>query len=280
MSPNRIRLAAWAALALLVAAPALAEKKIVRLPEGPEITGYDHFVRIGPGYTGGSFCELGGLQQPFDEIDLFLIPNDQYYTLLDPATCNECGATGTMTVDRIHVAINFRTACTQPILISILESDANGCPRPDLNKVLMAPTQFDLTGPGPGVTMFELNLANPVCLRGKAFLGLTVNQYGATCAEEGVNTPTLVYGDTVECAPCRAYNYYPDPDAPNGMFIDAFCNGPNDLTPGLPIHYVSGSCCKLMPTLPATWGQVRSRYRPRRVTPRARRRRFRARSRT
>lgn len=256
-------------LGLVLCAPgsARADRKVV-LPGDIRPTHLDGTIAVGPDLKLGGTCSLGGVYPPFDIIeDYFYPPNDQYLTLLNPATCTECATTGTMTVDMVHVAINFRTACEQPVVISILEAIDGACPAPDLNKVLLPPTQFTLTGPGPGTFQFDLNLADPVCLRGKAFLNVTINQFGAACNTEEFNTPTLAFADTMECQPCRYYNYYFD-----GLDLvkDQLCRTVGSWTPGPFLHSVSGSCCDLIPVLPATWGQLKIRY----ATPRRRRRRL------
>jgi hypothetical protein len=257
-------------LGLTICAPgsARAERKVV-LPAGIHSAGHlDGTIAVGPDLNAAGTCALGGVFPLFDILeDFFFPPGDQYFTLLEPATCAECVATGTMTVDVVHIAMNFRTACNQPIVVSIVEAKPGACPEPDLTKVLLAPTQFWLPGPGPGTFQFELSLANPVCLRGNAFLNMTINEFGSACSVSEFDTPTLAYADTMDCAPCRYYNYYSD-----GADIvkDQLCRSVGNWTPGPLLHSVSGSCCDLVPVFPVSWGQLKIRY----ATPRRRRRRF------
>ncbi len=254
-------------LALCAPASAHAARKAV-LPADIRSGGHlDGRIAVGPDLSAGGLCGLGGIFPPFDIIeDYFFPPGDQYFTLLDPATCTECATTGTMTVDQVHVSIDFRTACDQPVMISIVEATEGACPAPDLEKVLMAPTQFMLPGPGPGTFQFDLNVS-PICLRGKAFLNVTVDQFGSACNIAEFSTPSLAFADTMECQPCRYYNYYQD-----GLDLvkDQLCRAVGSWTPGPLLHSVSGSCCDLIPVMPGSWGQLKIRY----ATPRRRRRRF------
>ncbi len=255
-------------LALCAPATVSAARKAVLPADIRPARHLDGTIAVGPELTAGGTCGLGGLFQPFDILeDYFFPPGDQYFTLLDPATCTECATTGTMTVDQVHVSIDFRTACSQPVMISIVESTAGGCPAPDLAKVLMSPTQYMLDGPGPGTFQFDLNLASPICLRGKAFLNVTVDEFGSACNVEEFSTPSLAFADTMECQPCRYYNYYQD-----GLDLvkDQLCQSVGHWTPGPLLHSVSGSCCDLIPVMPGSWGQLKIRY----ATPRRRRRRI------
>jgi hypothetical protein len=245
--------------------PAAAEKVFLPgdiHPVDPSIPSID----VGPTVMTAGTCTLGGPTTPYDEIDYFQPPDDEYYTLLDPGTCTQCTATKTLTVDAVHLSIYFRTLCTQPVMVSIVEAKDGPCPEPDLTKVLVPPTHFDLPGPGPGIFIFNLALPSPVCLRGKAFLGITVTQFGSGCEADGINTPTLVYGDTLQCQPCRYYNYYFDG---TDFVRSQLCKPGGLLTPGPLVHYVTGTCCALVPVMPATWGQLKIRY----GSPRRRRRR-------
>ena len=268
--PHRRSLLLTLLLGFAICAPGLAraERKVV-LPADIRPAGPVHgTIAVGPDLNFGGTCSLGGLFQPFDIIeDFFFPPGDQYFTLLEPSNCTECAKTGTMTVDQVHVAINFRTACNQPIVVSIVEAKGGACLEPDLTKVLLAPTQYTLPGPGPGTFEFDLNLADPVCLRGNAFLNVTIDQFGSACSTEEFNTPTLVYADTMQCVPCRYYNYYSDG---SDLVKDQLCRSVGNWTPGPLVHSVSGSCCDLIPVIPATWGQLKIRY----ATPRRRRRRL------
>lgn len=248
------------ALSALASVSAHAEGKVILPADIHSIERLDGRIEVGTSTHAGGFCQPGAYSQ-FDILeDYFLPPNDMFFTLIDPATCTECTETGTVTVDRVHVTMNFRTACNQPVLVSIVEA-RNACPEPDLTKVLMAPIEFNLPSPGPGTFQFDLNLGTPVCVRGKAFLNITVDRFGTGCEIEEQTTPNLAYADTNLCQPCHYYNYYTD-----GAEIsrEHLCRTAGRLTPGPFLHWVSGNCCPLVPTLPATWGQIKMRYAPRR----------------
>src|SRR5262245_45278314 len=174
---------AFAALFLLCGTGlALAEKKVA-LPTGPRPADQlQGIIQVGtPRLLADSSCALGGVLPFFDDIDYLDPPQDQYFTLLDPATCTECTATGTMTVEEIHFRLTFQTACSQPAMVRLVEAKNDGCPEPDLTKPLMSYVPASINAPGPGQWEASITLPEPVCLRGKAFLEVTFDQIGSAC---------------------------------------------------------------------------------------------------
>jgi hypothetical protein len=118
---SKQRLLALLAVIACALATSMANADEVRLParsprpiDQPAI-----HVPIGPATFFGGLCSLGGPQSANQELDFFQ-DDDSYFTLLEPSTCLECAATGTMTVDAIHIGINFIVGCTMPVEVSIV----------------------------------------------------------------------------------------------------------------------------------------------------------------
>ena len=265
MSHSPLRLAfAFAVVFTLAGAGIAAAAKTVVLPDRPhpadELQGT---IQIGAAAgMVDSLCSLGGSLPFFDDIDYIDPPQDQYFTLLDPATCTDCTATGTMTVDQIHVRLTFQTACSQPAIVRLVEAKNAGCSEPDLTKPLMSYLPINIVAPGPGQWEAVVNLPDPVCLRGKTFLEVTFDAIGGGCTD-GISElpPYIAYADTNLCEPCHYYNYYM---SGGDLTKDHLCRAIGHWTPGPFVHYVSGHCCALMPVQPATWGRLKIRYGSRR----------------
>ena len=243
---------------------AAAEKTVV-LPDRPRPTDdLRGIIQIGgPAATLDSLCALGGTLPFFDDIDYIDPPQDQYFTLLDPATCTDCTATGTMTVDQIHVRLTFQTACSQPAIVRLVEAKNPGCPEPDLTKPLMSYLPVDIVAPGPGQWEAVVNLPDPVCLRGQSFLEVTFDAIGGGC-NDGISVlpPYIAYGDTNQCVPCHYYNYY---ESGGDLTKEHLCRAIGHWLPGPLLHWATGHCCSLIPVQPATWGRLKIRYGSRRV---------------
>jgi hypothetical protein len=257
---------AFAALCVLLAAGSAHAEKKVALPSGPRpADNLQGIIQIGnPRALQDSSCALGGVLPFFDDIDYIDPPQDQYFTLLDPATCTECTATGTMTVEEIHVRLTFQTACSQPAIVRLVEAKNEGCPEPDLTKPLMSYLPINVVAPGPGQWEALIALPEPVCLRGKAFLEVTFDQIGSLCTD-GIQElpPYIAYGDTNLCEPCHYYNFY---SSGGDLNKEQLCRAIAHWTPGPLLHWVTGHCCSLIPVQPATWGRLKIRYgSPRRV---------------
>ncbi len=173
-------------------------------------------------------------------------PNDQYYTLLDPASC-ECSGVGGLAPSVAHVQLDFPEACSIPIEVAIVEanSDDPNCPVPAPGEYLRSPITHQLTVEEPGTYDFALPLPSGACLTERAFLQVTFLTSG-----ECDGLPGLMI-DGAYCG-CVAYNAWPgsgDPSDLCGVF------------PGSPVMYVEASCCEAVPALPRSWGQLKSTYR-------------------
>jgi hypothetical protein len=211
-------------------------------------------VPIGPATFFGGLCSLGGPQSANQELDFFQ-DDDSYFTLLEPSTCLDCAETGTMTVDAIHIGVNFIVGCTMPVEVSIVEAFEGACPTPDTSRVLLAPVPATFSAPGAGFYVYDITLLNPVCLRGPAFLRFTITDFNPACSTPDFNRPTLAYQDNAPCPACRHY-YWTESGAKGDL-----CTLLGGANPVAPQHWVSGSCCELLPVERKSWGQIRIRYR-------------------
>ena len=209
-------------------------------------------VPIGSVPYNEGMCRLGGSQSVVASLPNFIQDDDSYFTLLEPSTCSECSATGTMTVERAYFGLWFSFPCELPTEVSIVEAFEGLCPTPDVSRVLMPPVRLRVLPSFPGPWLFIYTLPDPVCLRGPAFLRVTL---ASTDACEAVDLPQLTYGDGQLCAPCRFYRWGGNDQSPKDL-----CLLLDGIEPDLQQGAI-GSCCKATPVQQESWGRLKIRYR-------------------
>ena len=107
---------------------------------------------------------------------------------------------------------------------------------------------------------FDLTLRMPVVLPHPAFVGMTFATFNNCVTPAGDSQTDLVIADSVLCEPCKNFNYYYDPA---GIARAEYCyqaQAGHSVHFGPPILSVTGTCGQYVPTLPATWGQLKLRY--------------------
>lgn len=191
-------------------------------------------------------CRLGVTADPHLTMNYFYPPDDEYYTLIDPSACGCAGAQG-VAVTAAHVILDFPEACTLPVTVAVVAADLTdpSCPAPVREQYLCPPTDFDLEVSNAGGYDFLMPLGGACCVTQKAFLLIKVRELG-TCGA----VPSLYV--TFGCDPCTSWNYWP------GGALTDLCEG---YLLGNPNMYVDAACCSAVPTLPRTWGQLKSTYR-------------------
>lgn len=164
-----------------------------------------HRVQLGARTASTPVCQLGEQSAVF-AVNYILPPNDAYFTLLQPALCTACpGATGGY-ISRVHVALNFQVACSQPVEISVVAATGEpSCLVPDLLNVRCPAVPFDLVAPAPGDYEFELTLPEPCRFTDDAFLCVKFPEDAPACPDYNSRPQLLVSG---QCEYCRSYNVY------------------------------------------------------------------------
>lgn len=196
-------------------------------------------------------CNLGVSTGAAYIVNYLLPPDDAYYTLLDPAASCACPGNAVQ-LNAAHMLINFQTVCVQPIRVRIVPAVlvAPGCYEPDVNSTLCGPLFYNLAPGAVGNFQFNLPLPAGCCIQGPAFLDINFINPGAGCSTAATR-PRLI--TTANCAPCTSWNVYP-----NGF--DDLCD-PAIALPGNPVMWADGDCCAATPTLPHTWGRLKTLYR-------------------
>lgn len=241
------------ALSLALAfSPALATKTTpipTALPGGPSsITGSSAFCQLGQ--TGASGTAIW-----------FYAVDDYYYTFIDPATC---GCPAGLTNLTANWMLFYTEACTMDLQVWVVKAidSGGGCYIPDAGGDPPDPTAAEtLCGPTaivsqPGAGIFTHSVALPPCdclANGQpAFILFKIVGPGNCPVADGVlNSPQIVFDDSPD--PCVSYN--------------GFLGGaPAEMTttfgfPGNVTMWVDADCCQPTPTLPGTWGNLKTLYR-------------------
>jgi hypothetical protein len=202
-------------------------------------------------------CQLGIAAPSNSAFGYILPPDDGYYTLLDPSTCTDC-AGGPLQLVSAHVEHFFplgELPCDIPVKISIVAAvdPGDGC---------LAPNPFDQVCPEqcyiigyPGIddacVDFSFPLPANCCINGPVFLEI---KYAATECNQGNGTcpsgrPAFCGQNPEITGPCHQYNIYP--------------GGNDDLALAIGRNvtmWAAANCC-VVPTIPGSWGKVKTLYR-------------------
>ena len=193
-----------------------------------------------------SGCQVGVTDDPHITMMYLYPPDDEYYTLLDPATC-DCGEQVGFTPTVAHVTLDFSEACSIPVTVSVVAADLSNplCPTPMREQYLCPSVDYDLTVSEAGLYNMSIPLHPGCCITQAAFLMISFRAVG-DCG--GVPGLAMAFA----CNPCVSWNYWS-----GGALVD-LCDG---YLLGNPNMYVDATCCQSVPLLPDTWERVKSMYR-------------------
>lgn len=204
-------------------------------------------------------CQLGVFAPATTAFGYILPPDDGYYTLLDPSTCTECPAGSPLRLLTAHVEHYFvpgELPCDIPVKVSIVRAvdPGDGC---------LVPNPFDQVCPEvcyvigyPGIddacVDFSFPLPANCCIDGPVFLEF---EYASTECNQGNGTcpsgrPAFCGQNPEITGPCHQYNIFP--------------GGNDDLTLAIGRNvnmWAAADCCISTPTLPGSWGKVKTLYR-------------------
>jgi hypothetical protein len=235
---------------LLVLAATSAWASPNRAPVFEPVGEHEGITRLQLGTPrGNATCELGELGPSGFFITYVLPPDDQYFTLIDPSTCANCG--GVVTAVEAWAVINFRVSCAQPLSVAIYGGiNVNDCWVPNLDQPLCPETYYTATPPSLGNFFVGMPLPAGCCISGPAFLKITFVDFGNNCSTFST-IPRLVASRA--CRPCESYNYSPTDGGPYELCGVGF--------PGNPIFYLDAQCCLSTPTRQHSWGSLKGIYR-------------------
>lgn len=229
----------------LVAVPALAGKP---LPTSP-LPGAPTPPPVAETQAPAGACLLGVAGTPTGDIGYIIPPDDVYFVLLDPRTCPTCPPGGQV-LGSARMSLKFTGACQIPVTVSIVPAleASPGCLEPDREaQPLCGPVEQMISDGGTIGSCLEAVVALPAgcCITGPAFLRVEFDQGTCPSAE-----PQFCILDA--CTTCTEYNLFPN--SPN---LDDLCVV---LNRGI-IMYADAQCCSTTPTLPGSWGRLKTLYR-------------------
>jgi hypothetical protein len=234
----------------LAVAPALAAKSVPTLtPTQPS----------GPAHQVGTIqttptCQAGVLPPAVGAFGYILPPNDAYYTLILPnSACGPCPG-GAYLLTAAHVQLYWTEACQVVLNLSIVGATEQypGCLGPNPFDIKCLPTTYTLNDAGSlnACNDYVLPLPAACCVNGPVFLAIEFNQ--SSCPP---NRPAFCYPGS--CTNCTQYNIYPG-SPPQG---DDLCQVLSPFGIYGVIMYVDATCCVPVPTLPGSWGKMKTLYR-------------------
>ena len=216
-------------LIVLLAAPAAGAPSAAKPPLTPD--------RIAPVVAAPSplstqsVCSIGTSGPAAVVVDYLQPPDDAYYLRVQTASCPACSGTPGVWISGVHLKLEFRVACTQPVAISVVSTLGDtACAPPDPPRIMRGPVAAMLTAPSPGTYDFSVPLEGPVALLKDTYLRVTFTADGAGCTADGTR-PRLV--TTSSCNDCFAWNYFPADTAD-------LCRL---LFPGTPLIYANVDSC-------------------------------------
>jgi len=144
--------------------------------------------------------------------------------------------------------------CNVTIEITVVESSGGTCPTPLADRVICGPITHSILGT-TGRTIYTLPMPTPCCLSRDAFVLAKFIGFDQCTSPIHGSQPVLYFASNNPCASCTQYathaNLTPTLSDWCGMY------GPN--SPNLWIR-VDADCCDTTPTLPSTWGRLKTHY--------------------
>ena len=214
---------------LLITAPALGATPREKPPLTPD--------RIAPitatemPLATQSVCAVGTTGPVAYLVDYLQPPDDAYFLRAQPSECAACAGRPGVWVSAVHVKLEFRVACTQPVAVAVVSTLGDtACAPPDPPRIMRGPVTWLLTAPSPGTYDFTMPLDGPVALLKDTYLRVTFIADGVGCTAAGTR-PRLV--TTASCVDCVAWNYFP-------ADTSDLCKL---LFPGTPILYANADSC-------------------------------------
>ena len=167
--------------------------------------------------------------------------------------CAACPQPSALQVTSVQFALGNLGTCTATAQVSIVAAGGDAaCPSPDTTQILCGPFTYPLSGPAHPDPLWVLSLPPGCCVSPGAFV---VVKFGVeACGEFGRPTPSLLLSDGPN-ASCSEYvtvsGFYP-------TFTDV-----NSIFPGGHPLWIraDAECCGGTPTLPPSWGGVKTLYR-------------------
>lgn len=176
-------------------------------------------------------------------------------TLVRPSSCAACPSPGILMLNSVSFRVLWSgVVCNPTVEITVVESSGGACPTPLADQVICGPITHSISGTS-GRVVYTLPMPTPCCLSRDAFV--LVKFIGLDqCANpvSGAHPAFYFASSSPACAPCTQYatvsNTYPTPTewcTIWGGFANLWLS-------------VDADCCDPTPTLPSSWGRLKTVY--------------------
>jgi hypothetical protein len=174
-------------------------------------------------------------------------------TLVRPSNCVSCPNPSILLLNSVSFRVLWPLACGATVEITVVESSGGACPAPLTDRVVCGPITHTISGTAGARVIHTLAMPPGCCISRDAFVLLKFIGFDQCINVNGL-APTLVLANNFgSCVPCTQYasvsNIYPP--------MTEWCSIIN--TP-LWIS-VDANCCDPTPTLPNSWGRLKTLYR-------------------
>jgi len=178
-------------------------------------------------------------------------PGAKFYQLLDPAQCLACSLVTGRAIESAVIRMRFLSACDVVFRVQIVgASGGPACYAPDTANVLCMPSVQIVGEPAGQITTknYTMTINNGCCIETASFLSIEV--VSMTCESNQIGNPFAL-----PCSPCTQYIVSPTYLPPG---IAQQCEG------GFSRNFrmwTEADCCGAVPTLPRSWGSLKTLYR-------------------
>jgi len=145
-------------------------------------------------------CAIGETGAAAFVVDDILPPDDAYHVRVRGSECADCSGAAGVWVSAVHVLLEFRVACRQPVEVAIVGPATDlDCAPPDGQRMLCAPVAQTLEAAAPGVHEFVVPLGGPVALGHDNYLRIRFTADGAGCTEAGTRPRLVTDASPIAC---------------------------------------------------------------------------------
>jgi len=173
-------------------------------------------------------------------------------TLIDPASCLACPAPASLDLNSVKFRLRWWNACSATAEVSVVGvTGAPGCPAPDLGNVLCAPVSYEIAGFSvTGGVEHTLAFPSACCIDGPAFV---LVKFTGLLACAGTSTSVGPIVSTLSPLPACTQYFSTSSSYPTLTDVNPSL--------GLPLWVnVDADCCDPTPTLPGSWGRLKTLY--------------------
>ena len=172
---------------------------------------------------------------------------------IHPDACEACPFPQALAMESVSFRVRWLGKCDAQVELSIIGATGpNGCPQPDTTNVLCGPTLHPISSDAfAGLKTHTLPVPSGCCISQDAFVRI---RFVSLQCDDAQVTELALNNTTVPCTNCEQYF------GTTGFFagLSDWCAtfGVNSLW----TRYTA-NCCAPVPTVPRSWGQVKTLYR-------------------